>query len=142
MVSGTFLYEDLHPECGPALGSHHGSATVHRESPGSELRSSPLRSHEGTPLDPPNVVERSFQEGLQNAGLPTIRWQDLRHTYASLQLAAGANIKYLSQQMGHASVQITLDRYGRLLRDTHPDQAARLSALVFGRDDSGDLTAK
>jgi hypothetical protein len=34
--------------------------------------------------------------------------------------------------MGHACVQITLDRYSYLLRDTRPDQAARLSGLVFG----------
>jgi hypothetical protein len=33
--------------------------------------------------------------------------------------------------MGHASVQITLDRYSHLLRDSHPAQAARLSSLVF-----------
>jgi integrase len=85
----------------------------------------------GTPLDPKNVVDRVFRVALTRAKLARIRWHDLRHTYASLQLAAGANIKYLSQQMGHASVQITLDRYSHLLRDSHPAQAARLSALVF-----------
>jgi integrase len=79
----------------------------------------------------PNVVRAAFKQALQNAKLPDMRWHDLRHTYASLQIAAGANIKYLSQQLGHASVQITLDRYSHLLRDTHPDQAARLSRLVF-----------
>ncbi len=85
----------------------------------------------GTPLDPKNVVDRVFRVALSRAKLPRIRWHDLRHTYASLQLAAGANIKYLSQQMGHASVQITLDRYSHLLQDSHPAQAAKLSALVF-----------
>jgi integrase len=85
----------------------------------------------GTPLDPKNVVDRVFRVALTRAKLPRIRWHDLRHTYASLQLAAGANIKYLSQQMGHASVQITLDRYSHLLKDSHPAQAARLSRLVF-----------
>jgi integrase len=85
----------------------------------------------GTPLDPRNVVERIFNKALAAAELRRIRWHDLRHTYASLQLAAGANIKYLSQQLGHASVQITLDRYSHLLQDSHPEQAARLSAFVF-----------
>ncbi len=33
--------------------------------------------------------------------------------------------------MGHASVQITLDRYSNLMKDSHPAQAARLSSLVF-----------
>ncbi|HWT78216.1 MAG TPA: site-specific integrase, partial [Candidatus Methylomirabilis sp.] len=86
---------------------------------------------EGTPLDPKNVVNRVFKVALANAEMRQIRWHDLGHTYASLQLAAGANIKYLSQQMGHASVQITLDRYSHLMRDSHPAQAARLSSLVF-----------
>jgi integrase len=85
----------------------------------------------GTPLDPKNIVDRVFRKALERAELRRIRWYDLRHTYASLQLAAGANIKYLSQQMGHASVQITLDRYSHLMKDSHPAQAARLSALVF-----------
>jgi integrase len=84
-----------------------------------------------TPLDPKNVVNRVFKVALTRAEFRQIRWYDLRHTYASLQLAAGANIKYLSQQMGHASVQITLDRYSHLMQDSHPAQAAKLSALVF-----------
>ncbi len=85
----------------------------------------------GTPLDPKNVVDRVFNRALTRAEMRHLRWHDLRHTYASLQLAAGANIKYLSQQMGHASVQITLDRYSHLLQDSHPAQAVKLSALVF-----------
>jgi len=85
----------------------------------------------GTPLDPRNVVDRVFKRALRRAEMRHLRWHDLRHTYASLQLAAGANIKYLSQQMGHASVQITLDRYSHLLQDSHPAQAAKLSAFVF-----------
>lgn len=85
----------------------------------------------GTPLDPKNIVDRVFRKALERAELRRVRWYDLRHTYASLQLAAGANIKYLSQQMGHASVQITLDRYSHLMKDSHPAQAARLSSLLF-----------
>jgi integrase len=85
----------------------------------------------GTPLDPKNVVNRIFKIALAGAGLASIRWHDMRHTYASLQLAAGANIKYLSQQMGHASVAITLDRYSHLLKDGNREQAGRLSSLVF-----------
>ncbi len=85
----------------------------------------------GTPLDPKNIVDRVFRKALERGELRRVRWYDLRHTYASLQLAAGANIKYLSQQMGHASAQITLDRYSHLMKDSHPAQAARLSSLVF-----------
>ena len=87
----------------------------------------------GTPLDPKNVVDRIFKTALTRAGLRSLRWHDLRHTYASLQLAAEANIKYLSQQLGHADVGITLNRYSHLLQDSHPAQAAKLSNLVFAR---------
>jgi integrase len=89
-------------------------------------------SSAGTPLDPKNLVNRVFKVALSNAELRAIRWHDLRHTFASLRLAAGANIKRLSQQMGHASVQITLDRYSHLMRDSDPDGAARMESLVFG----------
>jgi len=40
---------------------------------------------------------------------------------------------FLSLQMGHAGVEITLNRYSHLLQDSHPAQAARLSDLVFAR---------
>ncbi len=48
-------------------------------------------SSEGTILDPANVVRPVFEKVLRNAGLPPMRWHDLRHTYVSLQIAAGAN---------------------------------------------------
>jgi integrase len=86
----------------------------------------------GTPLDPKNVVDRVFNPALRRAGLRHIPWHALRHTYASLQLESGANIKYVSEQMGHADVSITLNRYMHLLKSSHPAQAAKLSALVFG----------
>ena len=74
------------------------------------------------------------KKALQVAGLPDIRWHDLRHTYASLQFEACATPKHLSGQMGHVSVQITMDRYSHLLQDADPGQAARLSDLVFRQD--------
>lgn len=49
------------------------------------------------------------------AGLEPIGLHECRHTYASYMIAAGVNIKALSTYMGHAGVQITLDRYGHLL---------------------------
>ena len=51
----------------------------------------------------------------QRAGLDPIGLHEARHTYASLMIAAGVNIKTISEWMGHSSVNITLDRYGHLL---------------------------
>jgi integrase len=40
-----------------------------------------------------------------------IRWHDLRHTYATLLLARSTHPTYVQKSLGHASVQLTLDRY-------------------------------
>jgi integrase len=65
----------------------------------------------GTPLDAQNVVNRHFKPLLRRAGLPDVRWHDLRHTYATLLLSRGTHPTYVQKSLGHASVQLTLDRY-------------------------------
>jgi integrase len=65
----------------------------------------------GSPLDAQNVVNRHFKPLPKRAGLPDIRWHDLRHTYATLLLARGTHPTYVQKSLGHASVQLTLDRY-------------------------------
>ena len=52
---------------------------------------------------------------LEKAKLGHRRIHDLRHSYASLLLMKGANVLYVSQQLGHRSVDITLQRYARWL---------------------------
>jgi integrase len=65
----------------------------------------------GTPLDAQKIVNRHFKPLLKRAGLPDIRWHDLRHTYAALLLSRGTHPTYVQKSLGHASVQLTLDRY-------------------------------
>jgi integrase len=65
----------------------------------------------GTPLDAQNVVNRHFKPLLRRAGLPNIRWHDLRHTCATLLLSRGTHPTYVQKLLGHASVQLALDRY-------------------------------
>jgi site-specific recombinase XerD len=69
---------------------------------------------------------------LHKAGLPQIRFDDLRHSFASLLIAQGKHPKLISEQLGHASVQITLDRYGHLMDQCYGDASARLEAALFG----------
>ena len=64
-----------------------------------------------------NLLRRGFFPALRRAGLRRIRFHDLRHTCASLLLASGANIKQVQTQLGHASVNITLDVYSHFLPD-------------------------
>lgn len=86
----------------------------------------------GSPLDPDNTIKREFQPAIRMAGLRIIRFHDLRHTYTSLLIAQGENIKFIQSQLGHASIQTTMDRYGHILPNTNRGVGERLDRLVFG----------
>jgi integrase len=58
-----------------------------------------------------NIVNRYFKPLLRRTGLPDIRWHDLRHTCTTLLLGRGVHPKMVQHLMGHASIQLTLDRY-------------------------------
>ena len=62
--------------------------------------------------------------------LVPIGLHECRHTYASLMIAAGVNAKALASYMGHASVTITLDRYGHLMPGNEEQAAALLDAYL------------
>lgn len=87
----------------------------------------------GAPLDRSNLVKRGFEPALRLAGLRRIRFHDLRHTYASLMINEGANLKFVSRQLGHSSIQITLDRYSHLIPERHDDAIEHFERLVLGR---------
>src|SRR2546428_9596691 len=85
------------------------------------------------PLDGGNVRRRAFARALRRARLPQIRFHDLRHCYASLLIAQGEHPKLISEQLGHASVQITLDRYGQLMDQSYGDASGGLEAAPVPR---------
>jgi hypothetical protein len=72
-------------------------------------------TRKGTPLDAQNIVNRHFKPLLEHAGLPPIRWHDLRHTCATLLLGRGVHPKLVQHLLGHASITMTLDRYSHWL---------------------------
>ena len=78
----------------------------------------------GTLVNPTNLRQRSFAPLLKKAGLPAIRFHDLRHTCATLLLARNVNPKIVSEMLGHATVAITLDTYSHVLPDMQ-DSAVR-----------------
>lgn len=80
------------------------------------------------------MVKREFFPALERAGIRRIRFHDLRHTYASLLIAQGENIKFIQSQLGHSSAKTTLDRYGHLMPNLENDAAKRLDKNVFGED--------
>jgi len=89
-------------------------------------------SPDGEPINPDTFAQRDWARALRRAELRRIRFHDLRHTYASLLIAQGAHPKYIQTQLGHASIQTTLDRYGHLMPDVHAAEARKLDRLVFG----------
>jgi len=89
-------------------------------------------SPDGEPINPDTFAQRDWARALRRAELRRIRFHDLRHTYASLLIAQGAHPKYIQTQLGHASIQTTLDRYGHLMPDAHAAEARKLDRLVFG----------
>jgi len=86
---------------------------------------------EGNPLDPDNFVKREFKPTLEFAGLRKIRFHDLRHTYCSLLISQGENIKFIQSQLGHASIQTTIDRYGHLMPYIHHGVGLKLDGQIF-----------
>ncbi len=74
-------------------------------------------STEGKLSQHDNVVKRHYNSSLRRAGLRHVSFHSLRHTNASMRIFAGQNIKYLSTQLGHSSIKITLDIYGHLFND-------------------------
>jgi integrase len=88
----------------------------------------------GNPLDHGNVLQRHFYPALKLAGLSPIRFHDLRHTYASLLIEQGENIKYIQSQLGHASPTVTLDVYAHLMKPMNQEAALRLEKAVFERN--------
>ncbi len=77
-----------------------------------------------------NVKQRYFKRILRKAGLRDIRFQDLRHTFASQLLCSGANILYVSKQLGHANPQITMRIYSHWIpNDSQREVMNRLPSL-------------
>jgi hypothetical protein len=74
-----------------------------------------LPSQAGTVIKQDNIVPRYMEPALENAGLRRFRFHDLRHTFGSLLIQDGASLAYVRDQMGHSSIQITVDTYGHLI---------------------------
>jgi len=79
-----------------------------------------------------------FERHTRQAGLPHIRLHDLRHTHATLMLAAGVNAKVTSERLGHHSTAFTLDVYAHVIPGMQQQAAEQISTLVFGPSDDND----
>jgi integrase len=76
-----------------------------------------------------NFRHRVFDQAAAAAGLPGLTPHEMRHTAASLAVAAGANVKAVQRMLGHASAAMTLDVYAGLFGDDLDDLADGLDRL-------------
>jgi integrase len=94
-----------------------------------------LTREDGRPLRP-EYVTRHFQRLAGEAGLPVIRLHDLRHTNASMALAAGVHIKVVSDRLGHSTTAITADLYTHVNRNVGRAAADRIAEVLTAADET------
>jgi len=90
-----------------------------------------FRSGTGSPLRQRNV-KREFRRLLEAAGIRPIRLYDLRHTAATLAVAAGVSVKVISDQLGHASISFTLERYSHVLPSIQDEAVTKVERMLLG----------
>lgn len=78
----------------------------------------------------PNVLYRRFGALIARAGVPAIRFHDLRHTSATLLLAEGVHGKIVQERLGHANIAMTLDLYSHVTADMQRQAADVLEAAL------------
>ncbi len=132
----------LSPSLALLLRDHKAEQQVQRILLGTPLSDSDLVfcHHDGKPLDP-GVVSHTFARVLKKAGLPHIRFHDLRHTHATLLLKGGIHPKIVSERLGHANIGITLDTYSHVLPGLQEKAAEHFDNLVE-RKNVGKMSAK
>lgn len=86
---------------------------------------------DGRPLGPDWLTKR-FRQLAADAGLPAIRFHDLRHTWATLALQAGVPAKVVSDRLGHAGIAITLDTYTQRVGELDRTAAETVAAMIGG----------
>src|SRR5215210_7828249 len=115
-----------------ALRSHLDRQLAEIDRVGSLWRESGLifASETGEPLDRRTVTNMKFKPLLKRAGLPPVRFHDLRHTCATLLLTRNVNPKIVSEMLGHSTIAITLDTYSHVLPNMRDQAAAAMEEAL------------
>ncbi len=106
--------------------------TKMKETAGSEwMFPSPVK--ENVPRDP-SAVYRRFQLILERANCKKVRFHDLRHTFATMAIENGMDVKTLSSMIGHVSAETTLDIYSHITDTMQQQAAAKIDREIGGTD--------
>jgi integrase len=82
----------------------------------------------------PDTITRRFNRLVDRAGVPRIRLHDVRHTYATVALDNGEDLKVVSDRLGHANMNVTAQIYTHRSVGKDRDAAERVADLIFGED--------
>jgi integrase len=83
----------------------------------------------GKPVEAGNIMRRSFKPLLKKAGVPDIRFHDLRHSAATLLLSMEVHPKIVQELLGHSNISMTLDTYSHVLPSLQAQAVTRLNGL-------------
>ena len=84
---------------------------------------------DGRPVASEVMLDR-FQRALRRAGLPSLRIKDLRHVHASIMLSEGVHPRVVQEQLGHASITLTLDTYSHVTPGIQSEAVQRVGEVL------------
>ena len=84
----------------------------------------------GNHIDANNLRHRAFPAVLQKAGLPRMRFHDLRHSTATLLLSLGVHPKVVQELLGHSQIAVTMDTYSHVMPNLQREAMAELNSLL------------
>ena len=118
-----------------ALTVHRARQAIERAPAGTEWEDRGLvfTNTLGRPLHPRNYLLRKFYPLLQQAGLPRMRFHDLRHGAATLLLELGVHPTVVSEMLGHSQIGITLDLYSHVTATMQQQAVTALDDLFHDR---------
>jgi integrase len=129
--SGEDRRVDLDPATAGSLLAHRLQQDVERAAFGAAYEDHDLAfAREDGAYLKPEVVSKTFQALVAEAGLRRVRLHDLRHGQASIMLAAGVDMTVVSKRLGHSGIRITSDTYAHLLEGVGRQAAEAAAALV------------
>ncbi len=91
----------------------------------------------GKPLHAHNISRRDFRRVIERAGLPRIRFHDLRHCHATHLLRVGVHPKVVQERLGHSQIKVTLDTYSHVLPGLQEEAVRRLEGVLWPRAGGG-----
>jgi integrase len=125
---------EVEPRVAAVLRRHRALQLQERLAAGQEWvdRDLVFTTQEGGPIDGRELLRAWFRPLLARAGLPAIRFHDLRHSYASIALAQGLHPKVVQEAMGHSTIAVTMDLYSHVVPSLQREAAREMGAALFG----------